>query len=211
MGLVNFRVVVEGKLAGMGFPDREAIDELKKMGYRGLITLTDRPLDYEEIKNFEYLHIPLSEFKAPYLDQLADAVNFIESVDGPVAVHCQLGRSKTGCILGAYMIYKFKLPAHEVAKKLKNIFDGYIELSEQVEALKEFERFLKTKAFYEEECTGRIKIELDSKVVEKYVRKLKVYFYEDSTEIIVKTNDGEILVKFEGEAGKKILRSICYS
>jgi len=210
MGLTNFRIVIDNKLAGMGYPDREALLQLKEMGYRGLLTLTEKPLEYEEVKNFEYLHIPLSQFKAPYLDQLADAVQFIDSVEGPVAVHCQFGKSKTGCILGAYLIYKYNLPADEVARRLKSIFDSYIELSEQVEALKDFERFLKTKAFFEEECSGKIRIRLDHRLVEECVKKLKVYVYEDGTELVVKTGDGEIVLKFEGEAGKKMVKSICY-
>ena len=210
MGLTNFRVIIDNKLAGMGYPDREALLQLKKMGYKGILTLTEKPLEYEVVRDFEYFHIPLSEFKAPYLDQLADAVHFIDSVDGPVAVHCQFGKSKTGCVLGAYLIYKYNLPADEVARKLKSIFNSYIELSEQVEALKDFERFLKTKAFFEEECEGKIKIEVDNRMVEECIKKLKVYIYDDGTEIVVKTKDGEILLKFEGEAGKKMVRSICY-
>ena len=42
------------------------------------------------------------------------------------------------------------------------------------------------------------------------MKKLKVYVYDDGTEIVVKTKDGEILLKFEGEAGRKMVRSICY-
>ncbi len=210
MGLTNFRVIIKDKLAGMGYPDREALIQLKEMGYKGILTLTEEPLDFEEVKHFEYFHIPLSEFKAPYLDQLADAVHFIDSVGGPVAVHCQFGKSKTGCILGAYMIYKFKLSADEVARRLKSIFNSYIELSEQVEALRDFERFLKTKAFFEEDCKGKIEIKKDYNIVEECITHLKVCVYEDGTEIIVKTSNGEITLKFEGDAGKKMVKSICY-
>ncbi len=210
MGLTNFRVIIENKLAGMGYPDREALIQLKEMGYKGILTLTEKPLEFEEIKHFEYFHIPLSEFKAPYLDQMADAVDFIDSVNGPVAVHCQFGKSKTGCILGAYMIYKLNLSADEVAKRLKNIFNSYIELSEQVEALRDFERFLKTKAFFEEECEGKIQIKTDHNIVEECVKHLKVCVYENGTEIVVRTKDGEISLKFEGDAGKKMIKSICY-
>lgn len=71
MALTNFRIVVDNKLAGMGMPDREALLQLKNLGFKGILTLTKEPLCYDELKYFDYFHIPLYEFKAPFLDQLS--------------------------------------------------------------------------------------------------------------------------------------------
>ncbi len=210
MPLTNFKIIIEGKLAGMGFPDREALLQLRDMGYKGILTLTNEPLCYEEIKYFDYHHIPLGEFKAPYLDQLAEAVEFIDSVNGPVVAHCQLGKSKTGCILGAYMIHKLKISADETVRRLKSIFNGYIELSEQVEALKDFERFRNTKLFLEDDCNGKIEIINGLGSVEENVSHFKVCVYENETEIVVKTGRGDLILRFKGDIGRKITKASCY-
>jgi|GEM_PF-1147580 hypothetical protein len=210
MALTNFRIVVDNKLAGMGMPDREALLQLKNLGFKGILTLTKEPLCYDELKYFDYFHIPLYEFKAPFLDQMAEAVEFIDSVNGAVAVHCQFGKSKTGCILGAYLIYKYNYTADEAVRRLKRIFDGYIELSEQYEALKDFERFLRTKSFFEDSCCGKLELRKGHSVFEERINHLKVCVYNEETEIILKTENGEISLKFKGELGRKMTKSICH-
>ncbi|AGK61897.1 hypothetical protein Asulf_01931 [Archaeoglobus sulfaticallidus PM70-1] len=210
MPLNNFRVIIDGKLAGMGLPDREALIQLKDMGFKGILTLTEKPLMYDEIRYFQYHHIPLKNFKAPYLDQMVEAVEFIDNVDGPVAVHCQFGKGKTGCILGAYLIYKFNMCTDEVIRRLKAIFNSYIELSEQVEALKDFERFLRTKSYYEDGCSGKIIVKRDYSMFEECIHHFKVCVYEDETEMILKTDSGEIVLSFKGDIGRKMTKSICH-
>jgi hypothetical protein len=210
MALTNFRVVIDDKLAGMGLPDREALLQLKDMGFKGILTLTREPLCFDELKYFDYFHIPLHEFKAPYLDQMAEAVDFIDSVNGAVAVHCHFGRSKTGCILGAYMIYKLRISADETIRRLKSIFNGYIELSEQVEALRDFERFIKTRSFIEDRCNGKVEIRKGYSIYEEKINHFKVCVYEDETEIVLKTPNGEIVLKLKGDVGRKVTKGVCY-
>lgn len=51
---------------------------------------------------------------------LGDVANFVEVV----AVHCKAGLGRTGCLIGAYLIYKFGFTAVEVIAFMRILRPG---------------------------------------------------------------------------------------
>ena len=56
-----------------------------------------------------------------------------------VAVHCLAGRGRTGTVLAAYFVHR-GLPAREAIQKVRDLRPGSIEVPEQEDAIRAFER-----------------------------------------------------------------------
>ena len=144
----NFSWLVAGKLAGCGCPASEA--ELRAMiaaGVRHLITLSasDFPPPACAAAMFDLSWIPLAvpEFRGPSLENFHLFFQVCESAKGEgVAVHCRMGRGRTGCLLAAYLIRYDGLSAWEAIGRVRQARPGSVETRHQEEALEMLEKSL---------------------------------------------------------------------
>ena len=90
------------------------------LGVTHLVTLsmdTPPPAAIRGIRGLRSTVIPIKEFRGPRVDEL---IKFNELVSkelgdrGQVAVHCRMGRGRTGTVLAAYMMAQDGLSALEV-------------------------------------------------------------------------------------------------
>jgi len=140
MVMENFHEIIKGRLAGMVYPKEDDLAELSKK-FAAILSLTEELINPPA--NMVYHHIPIEDFSAPSIDQLCEAVEFIESVDS-VVVHCSGGNGRTGTILAAYLIYANRMSADEAMEYIRKFNPSYIETREQEDSLREFEKFCKT-------------------------------------------------------------------
>ena len=62
-----------------------------------------------------------------------------------VAVHCLAGRGRTGTVLAAYFVHR-GLSAREAIQKVRDLRPGSIEVPEQEDAIRAFERSRRARA-----------------------------------------------------------------
>lgn len=81
---------------------------------QGVTAVLDLTGEFSEARAFRnsprvtYLQMPIMDLTAPDLEQLQQAIAFIEShaQTGIVYVHCKIGYSRTGAVAGAYLLSK---------------------------------------------------------------------------------------------------------
>ena len=147
----NFSWVIEGKLAGCGLPVTE--DEFKWVvdkGIKSIITVREVPLPSEwfDAGEIDYMHLRVEDFGAPTMEELDEAVDFIDKkirTGKPVLVHCAAGKGRTGAVLAAYMVKKQNLTAKQAIEKLRFMRPGSVQSITQETALSMYEKYLEIK------------------------------------------------------------------
>jgi atypical dual specificity phosphatase len=147
----NFSWIKEGKLAGCGLPVTE--DEFKWVvdkGIKSIITVREVPLPSEwfDSGDIDYMHLRVEDFGAPTVEELDEAVDFIDkkiSSGRPVLVHCAAGKGRTGAVLAAYMVKKQNLTARQAIEKIRIMRPGSVQSITQETALSMYEKYLKIK------------------------------------------------------------------
>jgi atypical dual specificity phosphatase len=147
----NFSWVIEGKLAGCGLPVTE--DEfawLADQGIKSVVTVREiaLPSDWFDGSDIDYLHLQVEDFGAPSIEELVQAVDFIEQqiIGGrPVMVHCAAGKGRTGTVLAAYLVKKQCLTAEQAIEKVRSMRPGSVQSVTQETAVSMYEKYLKSK------------------------------------------------------------------
>ena len=142
----NFSWLIDNKLAGSGMPTSVSeIDWILKQGVRSVITMTENSLPESWIKDVKYLHVPTEDFSAPDMEQIDDAVEFIQNRienNEPVMVHCAAGIGRTGTILACYLVKYQKLSAKDAIQKVRKERPGSIQSESQEIAISLYYKFL---------------------------------------------------------------------
>lgn len=145
MPLFNFSWLIEGELAGSARPlGGIGLAALNRRGVRALISLTEKPPSASSLRRagLAGVHLPIADFTAPTLAQIAAAVSAIDDFRArglPVAVHCAAGRGRTGTILAAYLVSQ-GATAEAAIEQIRTQRPGSIETPEQEAAVREYAR-----------------------------------------------------------------------
>ena len=147
----GFSWVVPGELAVMPLPGRfeSLTDDVAFLGRKGigcLVSLTEEPPDGEvlEAAGIEQQHIPVEDFTAPTIEQMAELVAIVEAsvAEGTaVGVHCTAGLGRSGTMAAAYLVSQ-GATADEAIMTVRDLRPGSIETEAQEAAVRDFERFL---------------------------------------------------------------------
>ena len=148
----SFTWVIPGELAAMARPEnpRTVLEFFKDEGIEAIITLMERPLNKALIEefDFEYHHIPISDFSAPTADQISQ---FVEAVEGArrsgkkVVVHCLAGQGRTGTMLACYRVSQ-GISADEAISEIRTLRPGSVETYAQERAVHQYARDLRMKS-----------------------------------------------------------------
>jgi len=149
----NFSFVKE-RLAGMERPGSHAslhedLTFLKAQGISHIVSLTERPLDYTLVDEFEfeYLHLPVADFTPPTMDQIRKFIEFWQAAEAQAratVVHCAAGQGRTGTLLACALVYQGHT-AVEAIERLRAKRPHSIETSEQEHAIQDYEWLLRRK------------------------------------------------------------------
>lgn len=148
----NFSFVIAGQLAasahpGYGVELRDNLAWLYEQDVRAILTLTTAKLPEAVIREcgFRSLHLPVTDFTPPTLEQIAEGVAFIrqniEVEHEAVLVHCGSGYGRTGTMLACYFV-RLGSSAEEAIEKVRQMRPGSIETKAQEEIIASYARSL---------------------------------------------------------------------
>ncbi|XP_013399319.1 dual specificity protein phosphatase 23 [Lingula anatina] len=144
----NFSWVIDNVLAGCGFPSSPAhIQYMKDNGVKHLISLTaERTPPTQGFTGFRLIQIKLKDFTSPTVYQVDDFIRFVDEArqkgEG-VAVHCMLGRGRTGTMLACYLAREHGLTGQQAIEETRRLRPHSIETVEQEELIKTYVEHLK--------------------------------------------------------------------
>ena len=147
----NFSWVVEGKLAGCGLPvSQDEFEWVVDQGIKSVVTVREiaLPSDWFNGGDIDYLHLQVEDFGAPNMEELVQAVDFIDqqiSSGKPVMVHCAAGKGRTGAVLAAYLVKKQNLTADQAIERLRGMRPGSVQSISQETAVSMYEKYLKSR------------------------------------------------------------------
>ncbi|MFI5421364.1 MAG: dual specificity protein phosphatase family protein [Nitrososphaerales archaeon] len=122
---------------------------VKQEKIRAILSLTETPLDPEWTKQLVYYkNIQVPNHKAPTVEQLKEAVKFLEEnvvLKNKVLVHCAAGKGRTGTVLAAYLCERQEMSPNDAIAKIRSQRHGSVEKnSGQEEAVFQFAKFLQS-------------------------------------------------------------------
>jgi len=108
-GILNFGKISNALYRGAQ-PDTAAVSNLKRLGIRSIIDLR-MPKEVRKAEAAEalscgilYTNLPLHGLRGPTDEQVRTVLSLIETLEGPVFIHCQHGCDRTGTIIACYRI-----------------------------------------------------------------------------------------------------------
>lgn len=127
----------------------EQLAWLRSNGVDILVTLTEEPLPRTWVDGAGLLsvHVPVPDMDVPTIEQIDQVMRVIDKAktgNMGVAVHCLAGRGRTGTILAAYFVHR-GLSARDAIKKVRELRPGSIEVTEQEDAIRAYERSRRAK------------------------------------------------------------------
>jgi atypical dual specificity phosphatase len=147
----NFSWVIEDRLAGCGLPvSQDEFEWVVGQGIKSVVTVREiaLPSDWFNGGDIDYLHLQVEDFGAPNMEELVQAVDFIDQqiISGkPVMVHCAAGKGRTGAVLAAYLVKKQNLTADQAIEKLRGMRPGSVQSISQETAVSMYEKYLKSR------------------------------------------------------------------
>jgi protein tyrosine/serine phosphatase len=106
VGVPNFHQVNE-KIYRGAQPTAEGFQALAKMGIKAIVDLRREPEQFQaeqravEALGMKFLSVPMT-LHAPTDQQVSRVLQELNSNTGPVFVHCQGGRDRTGTVIACY-------------------------------------------------------------------------------------------------------------
>jgi atypical dual specificity phosphatase len=140
-----FTWVDEPLLAASAWPDTpEQLAWLRAQGVDILVTLTEDclPRSWIDSAGLMSVHVPVPDMDIPSVEQIENVISVIDKAKASgmgVAIHCLAGKGRTGTILAAYFVHQ-GLSAKEAIRKVRDLRPGSIEVTEQEDAIRAFER-----------------------------------------------------------------------
>uniref|UniRef100_A0A0A9Z3N7 Dual specificity protein phosphatase 23 n=1 Tax=Lygus hesperus TaxID=30085 RepID=A0A0A9Z3N7_LYGHE len=170
----NFKWVVKGELAVMGYPKNEAnVNFIVEKGICHLVSLSpEKQPAFEYFPNqMRWTPIDVLEFEAPTLGQINAFMNIAKTGlfnKEAVGVHCRLGKGRSGVMAACYLV-RFYDQRPEVAvtnirlltpgaietmgqERAVHAYYDYIRGEEPVQINEEFEKLSRGKTFVQPTC-----------------------------------------------------------
>lgn len=98
--------IAPGLYLGRRLTAAEAEEAVRTLGIRGVVDLASEFSEVPVFRAAEYLSVPVLDAMPPRVDQLHEAIAWIDRVrkGGPVYLHCALGHGRSATVAAAYLV-----------------------------------------------------------------------------------------------------------
>jgi protein tyrosine/serine phosphatase len=124
-GILNFGKIDERIYRGAR-PDDTSLATLQKLGVKTIIDLR-MPGEVWKLEGADalargifYTNVPLPGFSRPADAQMQKLLGMLDTLPGPIFVHCQHGCDRTGTLIACYRIRHAQWPASKALKEAKD-------------------------------------------------------------------------------------------
>ncbi|BES95057.1 PTPc_DSPc [Nesidiocoris tenuis] len=145
----NFKWVIKGELAVMGYPKNEAnVNFLVEKGICHLVSLSpEKQPAFEYFPNhFRWTPIDVLEFEAPTLGQINAFMNIAKTGQfnkEAVGVHCRLGKGRSGVMAACYLVRFFDQLPEVAVTNIRLLQPGAIETLGQERSVREYYEYIR--------------------------------------------------------------------
>jgi len=127
ISIKNFGVV-DGRIYRGGQPGKQEYSELSRLGVKAVIDLRlDARKDSKELAEaagLQYILVPIEDGGEPTTEQAAAFLKAVDSVEGPVYVHCAGGRHRTGSMIAVWRMTRDNWTLDQAYKEMLD-YDFY--------------------------------------------------------------------------------------
>lgn len=145
----NFSYVIGEAIAASADPRFaptlvKGLQYLREQGIGAILALNEAGGEEAVAREFgfEFLHLPVEDFRAPTIEQIGVALEFMREQaksDSAVLVHCSAGQGRTGTILACYLVHEGQ-SAEQAMRDVRSLRPGSIETTIQERAIREYEQ-----------------------------------------------------------------------
>lgn len=131
-----FLWVIPRRLAGSGYPaSRGQVEWLGRQGIDSVLSVTEDPLPASWLdRSMNYMHIAMQDHQPPEFQSLLSAAERVEdelNLGRALLVHCQAGRGRTMCVMGAYLIRSKGMRTDDALAFLRGVRPGAVERGQE--------------------------------------------------------------------------------
>lgn len=110
---------------------QHVLDYFKENAVGMVVRLNSQLYDKAQFENIDIEHIDMffEDGTCPELEIVKEFIGLADemaAIDKVVAVHCKAGLGRTGCLIGAYLIYKHSFTANEVISYMRIMRPGMV-------------------------------------------------------------------------------------
>lgn len=120
--------VVDGRIYRGGQPGKDEYSELSRLGVKAVIDLRldakKTSKDLAEAAGLQYILVPIEDGGTPTMDQASAFLKAVDSVNGPVYVHCAGGRHRTGSMIAVWRMSRDNWSLEQAYKEMLD-YDFY--------------------------------------------------------------------------------------
>ncbi|CAF2870943.1 unnamed protein product [Rotaria sp. Silwood2] len=106
---------------------------------------------------------------------------------GKIAVHCHAGLGRTGFVICSYLVHEYRMTAHESIHYIRAKRPGSVQMTKQIEAVEEYERFLISKRRVFTDCTDvndKLSLDVHLKNQQAFIHGRDAYIYRYISRVI---------------------------
>lgn len=146
--MASYKWIIPGVLATSRMPTMSEVGELASL-FKSIVVLAEDHelwynLDLLESMGVRVFHKPIPDYTAPNIIDLHELVEYIETCEKPVLVHCTGGRGRSGTIAVAYLMSSQSLSYREALHRARSIEPRFVETPLQHRVLRLYDELLRT-------------------------------------------------------------------
>jgi len=146
------------------------------------------PTEFMDVGIFVY-NYAMEDYGTVKVETILDIMKVMNysMKQGKIAVHCHAGLGRTGFVICSYLVHEYRMTAHDAIHYIRARRPGSVQMNKQIEAVGEYERFIKPKRRVFTDCadsTEELTIEEHLKNQQAFVHGRDAFIYKSISRVV---------------------------